>query len=73
MTFEATICGDLMHNGAGTGGLTEDSNTGRVSTEEMDVLLHPFESEALIQKSDVSSPIVLEVGTRQEPKGTTLN
>lgn len=38
----------------------------------MDVVLHPFENEALVKEPDVGSPVVLQVRARKESKGATL-
>jgi hypothetical protein len=38
----------------------------------MDIVLHPFESEALVKEPDVGSPVVLQVRARKESEGATL-
>jgi hypothetical protein len=42
-----------MHNRAATSRLSEDCDAVLVASEQMDVLLNPFESEALVVKADV--------------------
>ena len=46
---ESSICGNLMHDRTGARGLSENSHAVRVSTEQVDVLLDPLESQTLVQ------------------------
>jgi hypothetical protein len=52
-----------MHDGTGARGLSENSHAVRVSTEQVDVLLDPFESQTLVQQSSVGCSARFEGGT----------
>ncbi len=68
-----TIRSDMEHNRRATRGLAEDGDTIWISTKEMNVILHPIKSQALIVESIVRCATArFESRSRQETKSSEL-
>ncbi len=68
-----TVRSDMEHNRRATRGLAKDGDTVWISTEEMDVILHPIKSQALIVESIVRCATArFESRSRQETKSSEL-
>lgn len=52
--------GNVVHNGSSTSRLAHDSNLIFVAAEEMDVLLNPLQSHALIKQTSIRGAILLK-------------
>ena len=64
---------DLQHDRATAGRLATDCHSRGITTEEMDVLLHPLESEVLIEQTGVRSAEVSHFRGAQEAECSQLS
>lgn len=71
LALESTVGCDLVHDGTSTCRLAENCNAVLVTSEQVDVLLYPFQSEALVVETNIgSSAFSLERGTSLPSKRT---
>jgi hypothetical protein len=69
-TQSTPISHSLQHNRATTSGLATDSYGARISSKRCNVLLHPFESEGLIEDTGVDGTEAVDFVRRKEAEGT---
>lgn len=68
--FETSISGNLVHYASSTSRFTHDRDTVWISSEEMDVLLYPFQSKPLVKQPGVCSARLLESRSGEETESS---